>query len=527
MVRLNKFLSVLEASKVASLISSQPTLSSFGRPQYDPCNLLAAVLLGFTISNGSLRDIEQLCKTDLRLIYVSRGVSPSHMTFSNFIREVITPNIQEIFTCVCQELFKRCQVNLNTLYLDGTKMEANANKYRFVWKPTTHHIKLCHKVKSLLEVLKLADGLEDEEIFPSSFIIGKLGDASRVNPQRIVGGEKALNRMIRVLAQYAEKAGEYELKEETCGSNRNSYYKTDHDATAMCLKQDYYSGLGSSMHAAYSTQILVANGFIAAYLVSQNRADMRTLIPTIERFKKCYGFYPNEVVADAGYGSLDNYRFLEEKQIAAFVKYPSWSGESTGRRPSLCEYLSDGRILCLGGKIGYEVKLNRHAKQAGMVFFKVEGCTQCPFKPYCHSKLKQPGGNERIFALVPEYMRLKQAARDRLLTPLGIEHRVNRSCQVEGAYGCIKQDMGYTRFRRRNLENVETEFALTCLGLNLRKYFKFILRGELPKYWIAPPGLEKGTFKRPSAKRLANRVAKQKVLQPNEVARKSWKKKKN
>lgn len=525
MVKLNELLSVLEASNVASLPFLKSTQPSFGRPQYNPCDLLAAVLLGFAISNGSLRDIEQLCKTDLRLLYVSGGVSPSHMTFSNFIREVITPNIQEIFTCICQELFKRCRVNLNTLYLDGTKIEANANKYKFVWKPTTFHIKLCGKVRSLLEVLDLTEGLDDH-IFPSSFIIRKLSEAGTIDPHQVIGGEKALNRMIRDLAQYAEKAGEYELKERICGDHRNSYYKTDHDATAMCLKQDYYSGLGSNMHAAYSTQVLVANGFIASYLVSQNRADMRTLIPTVERFKDCYGFYPEELVADAGYGSLENYRFLEKKEIAAFVKYPSWSGESTGRRPALFEYLSDGSLLCLGGKIGHKVKLNRHPKEAGMVFFKVEGCTECMFKPYCHSKLKEPEADERIFSLNPEYMRLKQNARDRLLTPLGIQHRVNRSCQVEGAYGCLKQNMGYTRFRRRSLENVETEFALTCLGLNIRKFFKFLARGELPKYWIAPPGLEKGEFKKPSAKRLANRVAKQKTLQPNELARKSCRKKK-
>ena len=98
----------------------------------------------------------------------------------------------------------------------------------------------------------------------------KIDEAEKITPDTVAGGEKALKEMRGQLSQYLMKSLEYEEKETICGENRNSYYKTDHDATAMCLKDDYYSGLGSNMHAAYNTQILVSNGFIVSDYDSQD-----------------------------------------------------------------------------------------------------------------------------------------------------------------------------------------------------------------------------------------------------------------
>ena len=144
---------------------------------------------------------------------------------------------------------------------------------------------------------------------------------------------------------------------------------------------------------------------------------------------------------------------------------------------------------------------------------------------YCRRFMKEKEGNERIFEVMPEYVTLKQGARDRLLRPEGIEMRVNRSCQVEGTFGVLKQNMAYTRFRRRKLAKVRLEFALTCLGLNIRKFLKFKKSGKLPTYWKVPEGLEAETFKKPSAKRIANRLKKRKDLQPNEIAKRGYRRK--
>ena len=143
--------------------------------------------------------------------------------------------------------------------------------------------------------------------------------------------------------------------------------------------------------------------------------------------------------------------------------------------------------------------------------------------PYCRRFTKEKESGEKTFEVQPRLMQLKQKARDLLLTPLGIEMRVNRSCQVERVFGIIKQDMAYTRFRRTSIDRVSSEFALTCLGLNLRKFMRFALTNKLPNFWTAPKNLAQGSFKKPSAKRLANAVNKRRELQPNVVANDSYK----
>ena len=415
---------------------------------------------------------------------------------------------------------------MNTLFLDGSKFEANANKYKFVWKPTTLHIRLSEKVANLLGLMHLESDLPSGGIIPSKLIMRKIDEAEKITPDTVAGGEKALKEMRGQLSQYLMKSLEYEEKETICGENRNSYYKTDHDATAMCLKDDYYSGLGSNMHAAYNTQILVSNGFIVSYYVSQDRSDTRTLANAIEQFHKWYGQYPEKLCADAGYGSFSNYEYCEQKGIQAFIKYPSWNGERTGRNPALYEYVDEKTIICLGSRKGVPVKLaDRKHSWPNSTFFRVNDCEGCAFEPYCKRLLKIKTGKSRIFEIQPHLAQLKQQARDLLLSPEGIELRVNRSCQVEGAFGVLKQNMQYTRFRRRALDRVTVEFALTCLGMNIRKYLRFSMKNSLPFYWKAPEGLASETFKKPSAKRIINRLKKRKKLQPNEIAKKSYKKK--
>jgi hypothetical protein len=137
-----------------------------------------------------------------------------------------------------------------------------------------------------------------------------------------------------LLVEYLLKSLEYEEKESVCGPNRNSYYKTDKDATAMCLKEDYYSGLGSNMHAAYNTQLSVANGLVTAYLVTQSRSDLNDFVPLLDVHYSFYIEYPKRLCADSGYGSLTNYKYLDEHKIKNFVKYFTWEGNVSGRNPS-------------------------------------------------------------------------------------------------------------------------------------------------------------------------------------------------
>lgn len=523
--KIDGVLALLDDSGVAGIIGRNCGRGGTGRWPYDPFRMFAAVLLAFALGHASLREMEAACRNDLRFIYVLEGACPTHATFSNFINKVILPSVKEIHATLVKAIFKACGLTMDTCFIDGTKFEADANRYKFVWKPTRYHENLDAKTRALLGVMGLDDDLPHDGLLPSSLVRTKLDRAGAMPHPGIEG--KAWDGMMAGLTGYLLKLCEYEEKEAICGEYRNSYYKTDHDATAMCLKRDYYSGLGSSMHAAYSVQVITSCGFIVTCLATQDRSDMHVLIPAVDRFHEMYGARPRRLGADAGYGCTENWNYCNKHGIMGFIKYNSFSQEASGRYPAAYELNDDLSMTCLGGRTGHRHEVvNRHPKHKGSVFYLVEGCHGCGFMPYCHRFMKDGGGDSRIFEVPVEYVLLKQEARDRLLSVDGIEMRVNRSIQVEGVFGAIKQDMSYDRLRRTSLPKAEMEMMLVCLGYNIRKYMRFLSGKARFKFWHAPMGTKPQTFKKPSAKRLANKVARAKTKSVNETARNSVKYKK-
>lgn len=523
--KLDRFLRLLDNSGVAEILSKVRVSygASGGRPPFNRYNMFATVLYGFAFGSCTLRDLEAACRYDLRFIYLMEQERPTYSTFEKYINEFIVPYTEEIFSTVNKEILKECGIGLEDVFLDGTKIEADANKYKFVWKPTTWHAKLCDKVRTLLKLLDLDRGVPSEGIFNSSLIAAKLTEFD----QSIQSGtfkekkEKVLRKQYEQMTQYLLKALEYEEKERICGPNRKSYYKTDHDATAMCLKEDYYSGAGSNMHAAYSTQAIVSKGFVCAYYVSQARSDYYDFIPALQVFYRIYGRYPKRICADSGYGIFLNYQFLADNNIENFVKYPSWEGNVSGRYPDQYHLNDDLTITCLNGHTGNQVELpQRHPKHRNSVFYRVDGCAACAFSPYCKRFMTNKNEDIKIFEVNVENQKYKNQVTRNLLSPKGIEMRVNRSAQIEGTFGMIKQDMNYTRFRRISLERVTAEFMLTILGLNIRKLFRFFEGKVKIIYWTAPQDLKPQELKKPSAKKLAKKAV-WKKRSVNEEARNS------
>ena len=525
---IDKFLDLLYNSGVGDLLENKINERDYtngGRPSYNSFNMLAMIIYSFAFLDSSLRGMEDSCKTNLRVMYIMNNDCPTYKTIGNFINEFILPNKDEIFSMITKEIFKECNLKIDAVFIDGSKFEANCNKYKFVWKPTTYHKRLSEKVTNILKKYDIDCKVENDfissgEIAQSliklSKILSKYDLSEKCNREH----KSAYDELINCF----EKEIEYEKKEEICGPNRKSYYKTDHDATAMCLKEDYYSGLGSNMHAAYNVQISVSNGLIVTFYPSQSRIDLPDFIPTLEKQFEYYGEYPSKVCADAGYGSIENYRFLNEHNIGNFVKHFSWEGEVHGNCPRQYTFNDDNTLTCLNGFTGYKLdKDHYHPKNKGAVFYKVEGCNGCPFKEYCKRYMKNKDEDYKLFEVVEEQQRYINQSEENLLSPEGIEIRVNRSCQVEGAFGIIKQDMKFDRFRRVSLEKISLEFMLVCLGFNVRKLFKFYLGQNPFVFWKKPDDLKPEVKKKPSAKRLSNKVNKKKPKNPNKDAKSSYK----
>ena len=503
--KLLKFLMFLEKSNVSSIINKYigNNKGKGGRPNVNYYNLFATIIYGFTFGRDTLRDLEDACMYDLRYIFLMEQTRVSYSTFSHFINKVIVPNEKEIFTLLNLQIKKELNINFDDAFVDGTKFEANANKYKFVWKPITFHKKISVTFFDLLKNNNLCSTYRFEELVSSKTISSAISELSLNKNSYSI---KQYDNLLKALTSILLKVLEYEEKERICGPNRNSYYKTDHDATAMALKTDYYSGLGSRMHAAYNTQILVINGIVFSYYVSQSRSDFSDFIPILDDFYSSYHCFPVNVCADAGYGSLYNYEYLNKNNIGNYVKHQSWEGNVSGTYPD-CYYLNDDNtITCLNGKIGYPVILeNRHPKKAKAIFYKIDNCTDCPFKPYCMKYSKNIDADNKIFEVIPKFMKYKQQAESNLLSIKGIEMRVNRSVQVEGVFGNEKQNRGYTRIRRRGLSKSSTEMMLVLVGLNIKKLFNFYSTNHFPKFWSLPDNLLPQQFKKPSAKRLSKK----------------------
>ena len=250
--KIDKYIGILNKSGIGQII--EKVQNNIGRKGYNPFNLVAAIIFCFSQFKSSIREIEKLCIFDLRVMYMMEQEQPSDSTIKDCINKYILPYQYEIFTMITKAIIDEFDLDISNQYLDGTKIEANANKYKFVWKPTTFHKKLDTKIKKLL--LSIEMEFTDKKLINSIELNEKIKEyvaIKNIDTDSIPSGKgKRLTKEQKNYKkgyEYLVKLIEYEEKEKICGKNRNSYFKTDVDATAMVLKEDYYSKLSHDFHA--------------------------------------------------------------------------------------------------------------------------------------------------------------------------------------------------------------------------------------------------------------------------------------
>lgn len=504
--KIDKFIEILNKSGIGKIIEN--IQNNVGRKGYNPFNLVATIIYCFSEFKSSVREIEKLCIFDLRVKYIMEQEEPSHNAIKDCINKYILPYQYEIFSMITKTIIDEFNLDITDQYLDGTKIEANANKYKFVWKPTAYHKKLDTKIKELLSSIVLE--ISSKDFIKSHELNKKIEEyitKENIDINSIPTGKgKRLTKEqknYKLACKYLIKLLEYEEKERICGENRNSYYKTDKDATAMVLKEDYYSKLSHDFHAGYNIQVMVSSGLITMYGVFQDRSDHYTLKPMNELYFRYYCDYPRNLCADAGYGIYVNYKYMYNCNIDNYVKFQSWEGESSGKRPQLFYTFSDG-VMCLNTCIGIEVPFDNihHQRSKDGKLYKFTGCNNCGYAYICKKALKHKDLDYRHIELIKDYELHKEYARDNLLSPKGIEIRINRSIQVEGAFGQLKQNMQYIRIRRRGMKKVSCEIMLMCLGRNVRKLFTLLGNDNIKSiYWEKSSNLKKEKFPFPKQKK--------------------------
>lgn len=467
-----------------------------GRNGYNAVKMLKVILFAFMETGyASLREIEDRCKVNIRYKYLMDGETPTYKTFCNFINNNLKDNIEEIFNGVFQYIKEKDHVDLNHLYIDGSKFEANANKYTWVWKKATEksRYRLYTKITTLLnemnEVisyfgLKIETGTEYvpnqlEEIAENYAKAVNLDESTFVEGK---GHRKTIyQRQYQLLKNYAEKLKEYCEKMDICGQNRNSYSKTDNSATFMRIKTDYMGN--DQLLPAYNVQFGVADEYIAVVDVNHYRADMDCFIPLMEKFNKIYGFRPKYPVADAGYGSYNNYIYCEQNGMEKYMKFTMFKKEVKDEK-----YHNDpfravnfktndkGELICPNNKVfkfAYKkhVKGNNYGREEEV--YTCEDCSGCPYAEKCKKTEKN-----RSIRLNQELTKYHQEVINNLESTHGMLLRMNRSIQSEGTFGIIKYDRWYNRTVRRGIISVNLEIMLVSIGFNLHKYYNKLMKSE-------------------------------------------------
>lgn len=480
----DRFMEGIDLSKYLKNIPEHIT----GRIRYNPVNMLKTVLFGFMTSGYcSLRELEDNCKINLRFMYLMDRETPSYRTFGYFINEVLSDSIEDIFADINHAIFEEEHVDLQHIYIDGSKFEANANKYTWVWKKATERsrYRLYDKITTLISSINeslIWSGVKistNTEYVPDYLreVLEKCAMLWQIDENTFVYGKghhkSPEQRMYEKLREYADKLEEYIEKIDTCGTERNSYSKTDKSATFMRIKTDYMGN--DQLLPAYNVQIGVADEYIAVVDVNHYRSDMDCFVPLMEQFRKTYGFYPKYPVADAGYGSYNNYIYCEQHGMEKYMKFTMFKKETEDKR-----YHNDpfravnfpidetGAMRCPNGK-KFVFKYRQHVRgnEYGRKeeFYECEDCTGCPYAQQC----KKTDRN-RTIRVNQELTAMHREVMDNLESIHGAMLRMNRSIQAEGTFGIMKHDRWYKRIVRRGIESVRLEVLLVSIGQNLYKY---------------------------------------------------------
>lgn len=460
-----------------------------GRKRYDPEILLKVILFAF-MEHGyvSTREISKLCKTDIRFMWLlQENPAPSHMTIDNFMNNCLTESIEKIFSEINSYIFDIENVDLNHIYIDGTKLEANANKYSWVWKKSSvkNRKKTFDKISVLLgEINKAIICLGVKFDIRSEYAVEYMEQITAqyvtlvdLHPEKAVRGrghrKSTEQRCYERLVEYTDKLKKYSEHIRICGKGRNSYSKTDNGATFFRMKRDYMGN--DQLLPGYNIQLGLCDEYISVFDVKQYASDMDCFQPLMEKFKETYNKYPEYPVADAGYGSLNNYIYCQEHGMEKYMKFTMFKKQSEDKNYRDNPYRAvnfaineNGNPVCPNGKefnylYNQAIKGNKYGRTEEL--YRCEDCSDCKHKEKCC----KCAGN-RTIRLNKELSSYHEEVLNNLNSVQGALLRMNRSIQAEGAFGTIKWNREYKRARRKGLKGVIFEISLISCGFNLHKY---------------------------------------------------------
>ena len=447
------------------------TYKGGGCSAYHPRMMLKVLFYSYLSNVYSCRKIAKALEENIHFMYISNNSTPDFRTINDFRGKRPKGHIHSFFAEVVKMLVSLGYVSLDVQYIDGTKVEASSNRYTFVWRKSVekHKVRLEEKIQQALSDIEQhiqSDNQEaNKEELPAKIDSKRLkSELSRIN--------KRLSNPSKQQEKHLPKLESYEQHLDKMG-DRNSYSKTDPDATFMRMKDDHMRN--GQLKAGYNAQISTENQFITHASIHQTPGDTATLPSHLEGFSKTYGKQSCEVVADAGYGSEQNYELLESLQADAYVKYNYFHKEqkrSFRQNPfplhNLFYNAEQDFFVCPMGqrmhKTGMGKRKSANGYESQVTYYQAKRCEGCPLRGQCHQNEKP-----RVIEVNHRLRQLRAQARERLQSEKGLRHRSKRPIEVEAVFGQMKNNNNFQRFTMRGLEKVSLEFLLMSIGHNLRK----------------------------------------------------------
>lgn len=450
-----------------------------GCSAYHPRMMIKVLFYSYLSNVYSCRKIAKSLTENIHFMFISGNSTPDFRTINEFRGKILKDKIKDIFAEVIKMLVELGYISLEVQYIDGTKIESKSNKYTFVWRGSVEKYKekLETKINMILSDIDTNIQSDNQELnkeeLPKKINSEELKEKlSELNKKLKEPTKKQAKELQKLQEEHLPKLEKYEKDLEILG-DRNSYSKTDPDATFMRMKDDHM--MNGQLKPAYNPQISTENQFITHVSIHQKPNDTTTLESHLEGFEQAYEKQSKEVVADAGYGSEENYEMLENKEITAYVKYNYFHKEQKKKMkndPFLVQNLfynreQDFYVCTMGQKmenVGKGKRLSSNGYESQIFYYQAKRCDGCPLRGRCH----QSKTNRRI-EVNHRLNELKAKANELLTSEKGLEHRSKRPIEVEAVFGQLKSNNKFHRFTFTGLEMVEMEFLLMAIGHNFRK----------------------------------------------------------
>jgi len=463
-----------------------------GTSAYHPGMMLKVLVYAYTERIYSSRQIEKALRENVNFMWLSGMNWPDHRTINGFRGERMRGTIETVFAAVVEVLVEGGHIQLENYYVDGTKIEANANKHRVVWakRNRRYQEQIQDKVKDILEEVERVNA-EEDELYGDGDLpevdIGKRIDSETLKKKideinqklRNLPEEPELKAAVEKMEQnYLPRQRKYEEQERKL-AERNSYAMADEEATSMRMKEDRGAEKPWAK-PAYNVQIGTENQFVVGFSLHQRAGDTSCLIPHLEGVKQHLGRLPKKIIADAGYGSEENYVYLDDHQLGNFVKYNTFHREQIQhRKPELIrkkmfrsesfpyDEQKDEFTCPADHRLTYRYTRTYKSDngfQSQRRMYECDHCQTCLLKVEC----TQAKGNRRI-QMSFRLRQFRAQARSNLLSEQGKALRCKRVTEVETVFGQIKHNQRFRRFMLRGLEKTTIEWGLLCLAHNIKK----------------------------------------------------------